>query len=78
MLKRFHKACLKYPAWKKRHNAHFKPWLFPEQMPSVRLDVTMVSSINRSRSGRMISIFTIILVNSALGMAGFKVVLACD
>lgn len=43
MLKKFHKACLKYPAWKKRHNSHYKPWLFPEQMPSSRLDVAMCS-----------------------------------
>ncbi|XP_043233063.1 START domain-containing protein 10-like [Amphibalanus amphitrite] len=41
MLKRFHKACLKYPAWKKRHSPHFKPWLYPEQMPSLRLDIAM-------------------------------------
>ncbi|XP_037088066.1 START domain-containing protein 10-like [Pollicipes pollicipes] len=41
MVKRFHKACLKYAGWKKRHNAHFKPWLFPEQMPIERLNLAL-------------------------------------
>ncbi|XP_060627299.1 START domain-containing protein 10 [Anolis sagrei] len=30
-MKKMHKACLKYPEWKQRHNPPFKPWLFPEQ-----------------------------------------------
>ncbi|XP_025897336.1 START domain-containing protein 10 [Nothoprocta perdicaria] len=38
-MKRMYKACLKYPAWKQKHNPHLKPWLFPEQstLPPVAL-----------------------------------------
>ncbi|CAM9447768.1 START domain-containing protein 10-like [Lethenteron reissneri] len=38
-MKRIHKACVKYPAWKRRHEPQHKPWLYPEQsnLPSVRL-----------------------------------------
>lgn len=34
-----YKACLKYPEWKLKHNAPFKPWLYPEQstLPTVSL-----------------------------------------
>ncbi|NWI20654.1 STA10 protein, partial [Crypturellus soui] len=38
-MKRMYRACLKYPAWKQKHNPHLKPWLFPEQstLPPVAL-----------------------------------------
>nr|XP_025972965.1 START domain-containing protein 10-like [Dromaius novaehollandiae] len=38
-MRRMYKACLKYPAWKLKHQPHFKPWLFPEQsaLPAVPL-----------------------------------------
>jgi len=41
MVKRLRKACVAYPAWKRRHDVDFKPWIYPEQMPSERLDVAM-------------------------------------
>ncbi|XP_048815259.1 START domain-containing protein 10-like isoform X1 [Lagopus muta] len=31
MLKKLHKACVQYPAWKQQHNLNMKPWLYPEQ-----------------------------------------------
>uniref|UniRef100_A0A8B9UZY8 START domain-containing protein 10 n=1 Tax=Anas zonorhyncha TaxID=75864 RepID=A0A8B9UZY8_9AVES len=31
MLKRLHKACVQYPAWKQQHGVNVKPWLYPEQ-----------------------------------------------
>nr|XP_013800164.1 PREDICTED: PCTP-like protein [Apteryx mantelli mantelli] len=31
MLKKLHKACVKYPAWKQQHDVSMKPWLYPEQ-----------------------------------------------
>uniref|UniRef100_A0A8C9F6L0 START domain-containing protein n=1 Tax=Pavo cristatus TaxID=9049 RepID=A0A8C9F6L0_PAVCR len=31
MLKKLHKACVQYPAWKQQHNVNMKPWLHPEQ-----------------------------------------------
>ncbi|KAJ6664783.1 hypothetical protein lerEdw1_005755 [Lerista edwardsae] len=38
-MKKMYKACLKYPAWKQKHNPHLKPWLYPEQntLPAVAL-----------------------------------------
>ncbi|MGH0127093.1 UNVERIFIED_CONTAM: hypothetical protein FKN15_043782 [Acipenser sinensis] len=36
-MKKIYKACLKYPEWKRKHNPHLKPWLYPEQntLPSI-------------------------------------------
>lgn len=31
MLKKLHKACVKYPSWKQQHDMSMKPWLYPEQ-----------------------------------------------
>ncbi|TUB03089.1 START domain-containing protein 10 [Bagarius yarrelli] len=30
-MKRIARACVKYSAWKQKHNPDFKPWIFPEQ-----------------------------------------------
>ncbi|OCT96294.1 hypothetical protein XELAEV_18013970mg [Xenopus laevis] len=43
-MKKMYKACVKYPDWKKKHNPHHKPWLYPEQsnLPTISLaDVTI-------------------------------------
>uniref|UniRef100_A0A0N5C0K1 START domain-containing protein 10 n=1 Tax=Strongyloides papillosus TaxID=174720 RepID=A0A0N5C0K1_STREA len=32
MIKKLHKYCLSYTNWKAKHQEHFKPWRFPEQM----------------------------------------------
>lgn len=31
-LKKLHKACLNYPAWKNKHDAQWKPWIYPHQL----------------------------------------------
>ncbi|XP_062998214.1 START domain-containing protein 10-like [Elgaria multicarinata webbii] len=31
VMKKMHKACLKYPSWKQQHSMDIKPWLFPKQ-----------------------------------------------
>lgn len=38
-MRKIHKACLKYPEWKRSHKPGFKPWLYPEQttLPSIPL-----------------------------------------
>ncbi|KAM4696745.1 START domain-containing protein 10-like [Rhinophrynus dorsalis] len=40
ILKKLHKACVQYPAWKKKNQPGFKPWLNPEQntLPRISLD----------------------------------------
>uniref|UniRef100_A0A7E4VUT0 START domain-containing protein 10 n=1 Tax=Panagrellus redivivus TaxID=6233 RepID=A0A7E4VUT0_PANRE len=40
-LKKLHKTCQNYPAWKNKHEPHWKPWLFPEQLqaaPRIKLE----------------------------------------
>ncbi|XP_008112876.2 START domain-containing protein 10 [Anolis carolinensis] len=39
MMKKMHKACLKYPSWKQERKASTKPWLHPEQnqLPTMAL-----------------------------------------
>lgn len=39
MTKKLYKNCLKYPAWKAKHNPNFKPWLFPEQINCNRINL---------------------------------------
>ncbi|XP_068103734.1 START domain-containing protein 10-like [Hyperolius riggenbachi] len=40
VLRKLHKACLQYPAWKKKNKHDFKPWLNPEQntLPRIQLN----------------------------------------
>ena len=44
LVRRLHKACLKYDAWKASHEKGRKPWMFPEQIESPRINVNDVSS----------------------------------
>lgn len=40
LLRRLHKACHAYPAWKKQHAPHVKHWLYPEQITTPRINMT--------------------------------------
>ncbi|CAN2387401.1 bile acid secretion [Pristimantis euphronides] len=39
-MKKIYKAGVKYPEWKRKHDPHFKPWVYPEQntLPTVNLE----------------------------------------
>uniref|UniRef100_A0A3Q2YAQ0 START domain-containing protein 10 n=1 Tax=Hippocampus comes TaxID=109280 RepID=A0A3Q2YAQ0_HIPCM len=39
-MRKLYKASLKYPEWKRRHEPHLKPWMFPEQNASPRISVS--------------------------------------
>ena len=45
LIRKVHKACLKYPDWKAKQGkkSQLKPWLYPEQISSPRIDVEDVS-----------------------------------
>jgi hypothetical protein len=40
------KACAKYEKWKSKNQPSFKPWLYPEQMSSVRLNPADIGTFN--------------------------------
>jgi len=39
LVKKLHKACINYNQWKYMNKPQWKPWLYPEQMPSQRITV---------------------------------------
>ncbi|XP_063793174.1 START domain-containing protein 10-like [Pseudophryne corroboree] len=43
ILRKLHKACLQYPAWKKKNKPEFKPWLNPEQNTLPRISLNELS-----------------------------------
>ena len=43
MVKKLHKASAGYSSWKKLNNPKFKPWHFPEQISSPRIQIEDVS-----------------------------------
>lgn len=51
MIKRLHKACLNYVAWKRLHNPGHKPWLYPEQVTENRIRISDCVQISRETSG---------------------------
>lgn len=40
MVKRLSKACHGYESWKRKNNPSIKPWLYPEQMVTPRLNLS--------------------------------------
>ncbi|XP_015715555.1 START domain-containing protein 10-like [Coturnix japonica] len=50
MLKKLHKACVQYPAWKQQHNVNMKPWLYPEQN---KLPVLALSELALQRAASL-------------------------
>ncbi|NXL92151.1 STA10 protein, partial [Alectura lathami] len=50
MLKKLHKACVQYPAWKQQHDVNMKPWLHPEQN---RLPVLALSELALQRAASL-------------------------
>jgi len=51
MVKRIHKACLNYPAWKRLNNPGHKPWLYPEQVTAKRIVIADCVQSSRETSG---------------------------
>ncbi|XP_063288270.1 START domain-containing protein 10-like [Pelobates fuscus] len=43
ILRKMHKACVQYPAWKKKNRPEFKPWLNPEQNTLPRMSLNELS-----------------------------------
>ena len=41
LVRRLHRAAVAYPAWKRKQDTITKPWLYPEQMSSVRVDLSL-------------------------------------
>ena len=41
LVRRLHRAAIAYPAWKRKHDTVSKPWLYPEQMSSIRVDLSL-------------------------------------
>lgn len=39
-MRRLYKASQKYPEWKRRHQPHLKPWMFPEQNALPRISLS--------------------------------------
>lgn len=51
MVKRIHKACQNYGAWKRLHNPQFKPWLYPEQIAAKRILISDCVQSSKEASG---------------------------
>eukprot|EP00092_Neocalanus_flemingeri_P005914 GFUD01006368.1.p1 GENE.GFUD01006368.1~~GFUD01006368.1.p1 ORF type:complete len:270 (-),score=76.08 GFUD01006368.1:152-961(-) len=51
MVKRLHKACMNYNNWKNLHNPNQKPWLYPEQISSKRIEISDCVKPSRETSG---------------------------
>ncbi|KAG0428379.1 hypothetical protein HPB47_024629 [Ixodes persulcatus] len=47
MVKKLHKACLGYTAWKASHQPGLKPWLHPDQVILPKLDVSSCVSVGQ-------------------------------
>lgn len=45
LVKKLHKACVRYPTWKEANKREVKPWVYPEQIASPRINVHDVSCI---------------------------------
>lgn len=41
LIRRLHRATVAYPSWKRKNDTEYKPWLFPDQMSTVRVDLTL-------------------------------------
>jgi hypothetical protein len=51
-VKKLTKACSTYEKWKVKNQPSFKPWLYPEQMTSVRLNPTDIGTFNAEEMSR--------------------------
>jgi len=45
IMNKMHKASRGYESWKAKHNPHFKPWLYPEQISLPRLNMSEISTM---------------------------------
>ena len=48
MIKKLHKACLKYDKWKSKHNPDYMPWVDPEKIKCPKIDWNDILNLDLS------------------------------
>ena len=53
MIKKLHKACLKYDKWKSSNKPEYKPWVNPEQITVPKIDWNDIKEFNLTEIPRV-------------------------